>query len=314
MRKSMYRNLLLAGGLVALAFLGSCDSGSKTTESGLEYSFVTKGEGVKGDSGLVLLMNIEYLDEKDSVMFSSKETNIPVAFNYPVDEKGKFMEALRLLSEGDSAVFKMTAFDFFVMSFRRPVPVGVDSSSTMTFNIGVDNIYTREEYNVYQAELNKKLQAEAEERARVQMETDKGLIEEHLVKNGIEAQQTESGLYYVITEEGTGENAKAGQKISVNYTGYVLEGAHFDTSIEEVARANGILRPGEYKPFEFQVGLGQVIRGWDEGLTLLNKGAKATLYIPSPLGYGERKRSEVIVENSILVFEVELLDILTDNQ
>jgi FKBP-type peptidyl-prolyl cis-trans isomerase len=60
------------------------------------------------------------------------------------------------------------------------------------------------------------------------------------------------------------------------------------------------------------VGVGQVIQGWDEGLTLLNEGAKATLYIPSPLAYGERKRSEVIVENSILVFDVELLEIIKE--
>jgi len=314
MKVFTYSNFLWMAGLLALIFFNACDSGLKKTESGMEYEFVRKGEGIKADSGLILLMNVEYIDEKDSVLFTTAETGNPAPFNYPTQEEGMFMEAIRMLSEGDSAIFKIPASDFFLVTFKRPVPEGVSPTSLITFNIGIEKVLDRTAYGEYSAELNKKMQEEAAERAVAQMEIDKGLIEEYLQKNGIEAQQTESGLYYVMQEEGTGENAQAGQEVSVNYAGYVLDGPYFDSSIEEVVVANGLNRPGPYEPIKFPLGRGAVIPGWDEGIALLNKGAKATLYIPSPLAYGERARSEVIIENSILVFDVELVDITVQNQ
>ena len=64
-----------------------------------------------------------------------------------------------------------------------------------------------------------------------------------------------------------------------------------------------------YQPYTFPLGQGQVIKGWDEGIALLNEGSKARLYIPSPLGYGSRDRSPIIRANSILVFDVELVEV-----
>jgi FKBP-type peptidyl-prolyl cis-trans isomerase FkpA len=98
--------------------------------------------------------------------------------------------------------------------------------------------------------------------------------------------------------------------VSVNYAGWVLNGAHFDTSIKEVAEENGLYNPGRpYEPLSFPVGQGRVIKGWDEGIGLLNEGSKARLFIPSSLGYGTRGSGQIIKPNSILVFDVELVKI-----
>ncbi|MCB9359829.1 MAG: FKBP-type peptidyl-prolyl cis-trans isomerase [Flavobacteriales bacterium] len=118
-------------------------------------------------------------------------------------------------------------------------------------------------------------------------------------KNSIVGKEftTESGLRYVITHEGTGERAKVGDKVVVHYTGKLTNDSVFDSSVNRG------------QPFSFKLGVGQVIKGWDEGVALLNVGDKATFTIPSDLAYGERGAGGVIGPNETLIFDVELLEI-----
>jgi cyclophilin family peptidyl-prolyl cis-trans isomerase len=108
--------------------------------------------------------------------------------------------------------------------------------------------------------------------------------------------KTASGLMYVITKEGEGSTPKKGQKIKAHYTGTLLNGKKFDSS-----RDRG-------KPFEFPVGMGRVIRGWDEGFLAMKKGEKRILIIPHTLAYGDRGRPPTIPPKATLVFDVELID------
>ena len=144
-----------------------------------------------------------------------------------------------------------------------------------------------------------------------QHELDLRIIDDYITENQIDnVLESSSGLHYVITEQGIGNNAASGRLVSVNYAGYVLDGKCFDTSIEAIARTNFIYSANRaYVPIDFVLGNGSVIEGWDEGIALLNQGAKATFYIPSTLGYGNSQVSSVIVANSILIFDVELVDI-----
>lgn len=106
--------------------------------------------------------------------------------------------------------------------------------------------------------------------------------------------KTASGLGYEIIKKGTGARAKAGQKVKVHYRGYLADGTIFDGSFERG------------QPFEFPLGQGRVIRGWDEGIAMLNVGDHAVLRIPANLGYGANAMGK-IPANSELIFEVILM-------
>ena len=109
-------------------------------------------------------------------------------------------------------------------------------------------------------------------------------------------EKTASGLFYKIETPGTGATPGQGQNVSVHYKGSLLDGTVFDSSYKRNA------------PIDFPLGVGQVIKGWDEGIALLSKGAKATFIIPADLGYGSAGAGGVIPPNTTLKFEVELVD------
>ena len=125
----------------------------------------------------------------------------------------------------------------------------------------------------------------------------KKMAEEALEKLAAGFQKTESGLRYQIIQKGTGKQAEKGKKVSVHYQGALENGQVFDSSYKRK------------QPIDFQLGVGQVIEGWDEGIALLQVGDKARFVIPSYLGYGSRGAGGVIPPDATLVFDVELMDV-----
>ena len=161
----------------------------------------------------------------------------------------------------------------------------IDSLEIVRVGADAEGFNAIEAFRVFEGAREKRIAAEREA-ARAELD-----------KLAAGFDETESGLRYQIIQKGDGKKAEKGNMVSVHYKGQLADGTVFDSSYKR------------NQPLDFQVGVGQVIRGWDEGICLLNVGDKARLVIPSDLGYGSAGAGGVIPPNATLVFDVELMDV-----
>jgi FKBP-type peptidyl-prolyl cis-trans isomerase len=190
-------------------------------------------------------------------------------------------EGLALLSKGTKATLYIPSALGYGPQDRSPQ---IPSNSILVFDVEITKISTKEA-----------MEKEAAAKSKGQNDVDDKLIKEYAAKNKLKTIKTASGLHYVITKPGQGPKPQPGDKVMVKYNGTFLDGNKFDGNMDRT------------EPFTFELGKGMVIKGWDEGIALLNKGAKATLLIPSYIAYGAQARGP-IPANAVLVFDVELED------
>lgn len=270
----------------------SCSSSAQeeVLESGVRYQIFPAGESeVKADSGKIITFElILSVAPNDSVVQNTYEIGQPaITMVKGPTYSGDPMEVFPFLAAGDSVIIHSPADSLraYLTKMGGQLPSSIPEGSEMKYVVKVLKVQTQEEFEQAQnAEANK------------QKDVDKELIEKYIKDNKLEARALESGLYYIQTQEGEGETPETGVKVKVHYTGKLLDGKVFDSSVERNT------------PFEFSLGTGQVIKGWDEGIAIMKKGEKGTLLIPSHLGYGQRGAGADIPPNSVLLFEVELLD------
>lgn len=300
--------------MMGLLLLAMACSNDKETPKGYKFTVVKKGDGTLAKPGEFLKMNMILKDGKDSVWNDTQKNEIPLIMQIAPDSLKKneegIEEVLRMLSKGDSVIVKIPAKILFEKSMRTMLPPQVDSASSFTFYLGVTGILDTAQIKQLQQEIMAAQAAKAAKEANAQLAKDTVIIDTFLKEKSIVAKTTPSGLRYIVTKAGKGPNAGVGQNVKLHYKGYLMNGKVFDSSLESVARENNVYQEGRpYEPLALQVGTGQVIAGWEEAIQLMNKGSKITVYIPSTLGYGPQRRSEDILENSILVFDMEMVDI-----
>jgi FKBP-type peptidyl-prolyl cis-trans isomerase FkpA len=292
--------------IMALACLVATSCTEKETPGGVKYTVIKSGDGVEPQYGQFMVLNMTLKDSKDSVWFNSKDTGNPVVMPVPdasmFNNEGEY-GVFKAMTKGDSVTFKMPANIVFLKTRGRPVPKNVDPLSLFQFNVGLIDVWSQEQANQFKDRV-------MEERERLRAKNDLEAISNYLAEKNIEnAVNDSSGIIYVVKKEGKGEKAKPGQTAYIHYTGYLLDGTIFDTSLASVAKANNFNNGGRNEPYAVVVNTGGVIRGWDEMIMLMNKGMQVTVYVPSALGYGSQSPGGPIPPNAIMIFDMELVDI-----
>lgn len=298
----------------AVLLLGTASAQAQQQKEGFMATTVTKGKTVNGwtelSNGLtyriwkdapgpspvvgdfITIHTKAYVG--DSILFSSRQVNNNEPFELQVrpaqQPRFDLMDGFLFLSEGDSATFRMPLDSILAMG--APELPWMKKGAGMIFDQEIVVVKQKKQADAFK---------EKQEKAQAQIAKDEQTLKQYFTKNNIKAQKHLSGLYYKINKVGTGDTARAGQKVTVNYTGRTIEGKTFDSNVDTAFK--------HVEPFSFVLAQGQVIPGWDIGVGLLKKGSKATLYIPSALAYGERSPSPDIPANGILIFEVEVTDI-----
>lgn len=291
--------------------LASCQN-FKKGEGGLEYKFFKDNGQEKAVGGDVLAMDIVVKTDRDSLLANTYDLGLPqiapiipdsmMQGGYPGDNN----TILKMLGEGDSAVFKL---NLDTMAARTGQPKPEIADNYIQFTIKVRKHFKKGDMtdSVLFEEVNKYYLAQMEGLKTA----EEGKIASFVEKEKLQPQKTESGLQYVIQEEGTGDNPVIGDTVVINYTGRLTNDKVFDTNDSTVAKESDKFNPMRpYEPLRVRVGHTPVIAGWTEGLQLLNKGAKAKFIIPSSLGYGEKQQQNEIPPYAPLVFDVEVIDII----
>ena len=246
----------------------------QSTDSGIFYEIHKKGEEVDPpvQSDMVVAhYHGRLLDDK--VFDSSIDRGQPLEFKLGQVIKG-WQEVIPLLRKGGKGTFYIPSH---LAYGERGGGRLIGPNTVLIFDIELIDYFDPSEASSRQARI------------------DKELILAHIKENNLNMQATPSGIYYSIEQAGNGDtHPSSSNRIKAHYRGSLLDGTVFDSSYDRD------------KPLDFK--LSGVIKGWQEAIPLLRKGGKGTFIIPSDLAYGSRGAGGVIAPNSVLVFEIELLD------
>jgi FKBP-type peptidyl-prolyl cis-trans isomerase len=222
--------------------------------------------------------------------------------------KGDFIEAIMLMTPGDSMVCQVDA-EALYKNTNNKKPDIMKAGDKILYFVKLVSIKTKEQVQKEQQEAMmkqiKEQEAKQKAAAAKQMIADDKKLNAWFASHHLSPLKTASGLYYLIKEQESGDQAMPGDSVAVNYTGTFLDGTKFDSNEDSIFFHK--------LPYQFVLGRGAVIKGWDEGIALLKTGSKATLFIPSPLAYGQQVRPGAganpkgIPANSILVFDLQLV-------
>jgi FKBP-type peptidyl-prolyl cis-trans isomerase FkpA len=292
---------------IATAFLFSaCKSSFKKGKGGVVYKVdkTGSGENIKQGEFLEFHSKSTY---GDSVLSDTRLTMAQIqpfdSAQIPPDD----YKILKDLRKGDKITYKISTDSAFKGGQMAP---WAKKGQFIITEINILNIYkTREEaqaaYKAAAIEGQKKADAKLLVDKKGQLDKDEKIISEYLSKNNITTVKSPMGVHVQIITPGT-DKITDSSNVKINYTGQTLAGVVFDSNTDP--------KFGHIQPYVVSMGAPQVIRGWIESLNMLSKGAKARVFIPSTLGYGEQGNGNNIPPNENLMFDMEILDLLTPQQ
>ena len=267
--------------LVAAVILSACGDkkykGFKQAENGVWYKVIEKGQGTATPQmGDYIFIVASYTSTNDSIPdFEEKELSDIMHEHAFV---GDVYDAYAIMHEGDKMEFAIKA-DSFYMAMGAPAEalkeLNITEEDIIYFTIKMKEIKSIEQF-----------QAEEEE-----------ALQKYITENNITAEPTESGLYFIQTQEGKGPKAEDGKTITMHYTGKFLDGTTFDSSIQRG------------KPMEFVLGQQPFIAGFEEAVRMMNAGSKATVIMPSKIAYGPSSPYSPFPPFTTLVFDLEMISI-----
>jgi FKBP-type peptidyl-prolyl cis-trans isomerase FkpA len=300
------KNIKVMAAALSTIMLGACSDsefdGFKKADNGLHYRFFNQDEnGTKVQDGDGIYIRYVIMNHKnDSVIVDSKNVSKDgsgyTGFGLNGSTfKGSLEDGFMMMAKGDSAEFIVPADSFFLKSMRyNELPPGFSSGDHLRALIKIKDITPKAEI-----EKERKEMAAAQEKQMMEaQEKEKPALEKYIADKNIKVKPTESGVYYIETKKGSGPTPKATDVVTVHYTGRLLDGTEFDSS---VGRDPAVMP------------LNQFIPGWSEGVQLMRKGGKATLIVPSSMAYGPQGTpGGPIPPFATLVFDIELIDFTSD--
>lgn len=291
-------NLILIA-CIAVFCLENCKPGGgsmKKTLNGFDYKVINDAAGPNAKEGDYVYFRY-IVKAKDSLVFNSCNQVPIIKFKLTKLEKVDPKNAMPItdlihnLGKGDSAIV------YQKLDAATKATIGLPNAEELCFEIYIDDIKDEAAYKADMEVEQKAMQMKAEA-AKALMPAIETTVKNSLAdyKSGkSKVMTTNSGLKYVILEEGTGTQAEPGKTVAVNYYGVLVkDGTRFDDSWSRG------------QDFSFPLGAGQVIKGWDEGVALLKEGSKACLFVPFQLAYGEAGSPPVIPAKSDLMFYIEV--------
>lgn len=306
MKKALKIATLMVVGALLVTGCGkrSDIAGFKKTQTGLHYKFDVenkKAQAVKKGDVLVceVQMSLDTALLYDN--FGSPQRMFKV--QDPMF-KGDLPEGLMMMHMGDEATFaiEMDSLARFFNPQQLPPMYVANKGMKLFYSIKLRGIVSEAE--IQQEEAN---YMEAMQQRKASEPED---IAKYIEENNITVEPDEQGLYVIVERRGNGQKVAPGKHVKINYTGSLLNGQVFDTSLEPVAHEAGIYMANRpYEPLEYVVGEMSLIEGWELGIMGQPQGTKVKLVIPSALGYGTQRASEEILPYTPLVFEIEILEV-----
>src|SRR6185437_9288247 len=298
--------------LAAIGFAG-CIGGFKKGDAGMLYKIIVDKDGPSIKPGDFVVLNITLKNDADSVLNSTYENGMPSMVNFPKPtKKGDLVSAVELLSEGDSAVFKIN-IDSLTKGQARPPQL---KGKYQVYLVKIEKVISKGNLSdqVFQGRVKAYYDSYIDKVKKEAKASEPGKSKKYIADNNLKVTKTDSGLYYQVTKQGAGIKPGPGDTVVVNYTLKMASGKAVETSVKADAIKYKLpMNPmNPYKPIRFTIGQPGMIKGWDQGMQLLNKGSKATLVIPSSLAYEDHGYQQ-IQPYTPLIFDVELVDVIHPN-